>query len=381
MTGPASAPSRLVAPTGVTVSEAMTLGAVYRAVSILATTASSLSVATRRAGKDIRDHSLILQPSLEMTRRRWIAQNVVSLAVTGEAFWRLQRANADDPVISCDVLTPGAVSVDRDTRDARKLRYGHTDANGERQELADWQIRHLRLLELPGQLRGAGPIQAAQAQLRGALDLRNHVGQWFTGAGVPTGVLKTEAELTSVQADAYRERWDALQATRGTAVLGNGLSYSPILLSPADALWIAGSQMQTADVARLFGIPALMLEIALEGSSLTYTNARDIDALFLRSTLAGYLAPIEDALSDLLPRGTTAQFRSDELLRLDEESLIGVLATAVGSGLMTRGEARSRMGLDPDVIPDTPPSPVPPTDPAPPAPQTPQPPRSDGAAA
>src|SRR5690606_28508787 len=50
-------------------------------------------------------------------------------------------------------------------------------------------LAHVRYLELPGVLCGLGPIQAARAELTGAVQVRDYAAEWFDRSGVPDGVL------------------------------------------------------------------------------------------------------------------------------------------------------------------------------------------------
>ena len=72
------------------------------------------------------------------------------------------------------------------------------------------------------------------------------------------------------------------------------------------------------EVARGLGIfPAELLLAELGGSSLTYQNVADALMTFARVTLQPvYLAPIEEALSDLVPATQAVRLNTSELERL-----------------------------------------------------------------
>ena len=68
-------------------------------------------------------------------------------------------------------------------------------------------------------------------------------------------------------------------------------------------------QANKGDAANMFGVPGVLLEYSAPGSSLTYQNVQEVFSLFVKSSLApNYLEPIEQELSDLLPRSTVARF-------------------------------------------------------------------------
>jgi len=114
------------------------------------------------------------------------------------------------------------------------------------------------------------------------------------------------------------------------------------------------------EVARMFGIPGDLLEYAMSGQSLTYTNVTDIWRQFLQGCLQpSYLEPIEAAKSDLLPRSQAARYYTKGLLRADIKTRFDVYNLGVPLGIIDVAQAKQDEGYLPgniDVAP-VPPSP------------------------
>lgn len=325
--------------TTVTVDKAMGLVPVYRAVSVLSTATSQLPLAVWRGGEQIRTPNIVAQPDIDLTYSAFIEQTTTSLALTGNAYWRVFRANPTDSVQSIQVLNPHHVQVIADPETGRVAKYGYGD-----QQFKPWQIKHLMLVRMPGQTTGLGPIQAARGSLSGALDLQAYANNWFSMGGVPNGVLKTDQHITPEQADAYKDRWyESQSGGRGVAILGQGFNYQPIYLSPRDAQFLESQSFSKTEIATLFGVPATYM-LADAGNSQTYTNYESIDMAFVRYTLQQYLSEIEEAMSSLLPRGQHARFDLDEFLRSDTSTRYSAYAQA---DFMTVNEKRAREGLPP----------------------------------
>jgi hypothetical protein len=84
------------------------------------------------------------------------------------------------------------------------------------------------------------------------------------------------------------------------------------------------------EAARMFGIPGALLEYGVAGASLTYQNLADVWVNFVRGCLApNYLEPIEQALTDLLPRSTVARFDTTGLQRADDRTRWDIYQIAV----------------------------------------------------
>lgn len=329
--------------TAVSTDRAIGLASVYRAVSILGTSVSQLDVGVWRNGEELplKTTDLVVRPDVNLSRHAFLEQTTVSLAVHGNAYWLLRgKTSPTASVASIEVLNAANVVIDYNQHGKVIYRYGS-------KTFQEWQIKHLWLLRLPGYAVGVGPIQAAQNELRGAIDLRNYSDNWFREGGIPNGVLTTDAVLTPEQAEQYRDEWDRRQATRGTAVIGKGLSYQPIYLAPKDAMFIESMQFSVTQIARMFGIPATYLMTGVEGNSMTYTNTEQIDTVYVKYTLMKYLTEIETALSDLLPRGQEARFKVDALLRGDTKTRFDAYATAIEKGFLTVDEVRAKEGYLP----------------------------------
>ncbi|OYO16283.1 phage portal protein [Enemella evansiae] len=328
---------------------AATIPAVYRALDVLVGSVGQLTLkSTDHAGQRV-NNQLVRRPSLTLSRAEWLGQIVLAMATDGNAFLHTRRA-PNGEVLELEVWAPATVLPDLDARTGRETGYWR---NGKRYPARD--VLHLTKMRLPGQVRGLGPIQAAQATLRGALDMRDTMGAWFDTTGQPAGVLTSDQQLSSADALAYRRAWNNLDAEgepittednpSRVKVLGKGLRYEPILLKPSDALWLEAQSYTTLEVARLFGIPASLMLASPEGDSQTYANVEQEWIGFIRFTLMAYLRPVEEALSALLE--IDVRFVVDALLRTDTKSRYEAHAVALSNGFLTVNEVRALEGLPP----------------------------------
>lgn len=346
--GPSDPSTALTIPTrgdwqyGVSSGEAVGLIPVYRAVQIISTSVMQLSLDSYQAGQRIEEKPLLLRrPDPNETLSATLEKLTLSLALNGNFFIRVFR-DSQGRTTGLRVLNPRDVEIKVD-RDGNVLGY----TSGDR-EFTPTEIRHGALLREPGTPRGRGPIQHAQADLRGALDVQAFAANWFRESVVPVGVLKTDQDLNAEQAEMMREQWEKSQGgKRGTAVLGKGLGYESVYLNPAEAQWIEARRLTKTDVATLFGIPAALMLASIEGSAQTYSNISQAWTEFQRFTLSRYTVEIEAALSDLLPRGTEARFNLEALLRPDALTRSQLHTAALSAGWLSVNEVRAIEGLDP----------------------------------
>jgi HK97 family phage portal protein len=206
-----------------------------------------------------------------------------------------------------------------------------------------------RSLGFPGVAEGVGPLQAARHALSGYLDVDAYASDFY-GQAVPQGTLATEQDIPPETAERYKAKW--LESRDPVRVLGSGLTFDALRLSPRDAAWIEARQWNAAEVARVYGVPAYKLNLASE-SGMTYTNAQDLDRAYLRDCVSSYTGPIEDALDDLTPPGrgasdeTVVRFDFDALLRPNVTERFAAYAAALTGGWLTPAEVRKLEGLAP----------------------------------
>lgn len=318
---------------------ALSIGAVFRAVQIISTAVCQMNPQVWRGEEKLDTPSFIKRPDINSPLSHFLEMTVTSLALTGNAFWLIKR-NAAGSISNIEVINSNLVTVEVDDKTGKR-RYSYNNRFYSQKDM-----QHLKLMRVPGYEYGLGPIQKVRGELELALDLREYQGHWFTKSGVATGILKTDQPLSQEWADMYKSRWEnVMQGVDRTAVLGNGLSYVSTYLNPKDALFIEAVNANLQQVARMFGIPASLLSLPIEGNSMTYSNVRDENEQFNKYTLSLYVNEIENAFSELLPRGQETKFDTSSLLKLNETERYANYATAITSGWLSADEVREREGI------------------------------------
>lgn len=333
--------------------EPASLVSVYRAIDIITSAVAQLPLRVERHGVEVPASEIpdiIKAPSLSFTRSDFLEQIALSLAVTGNAYILAKRIGGK--IVELVVLNPHEVLPTQDETSG-VITYSY---RGRDYSQAD--IQHLKFMVLPGSLKGLGAIQAARAEIQGAINLRDYAAQWFNGSGQPSGILSTDQALTAEDAKQIRDTWNNIDPATGkplpvTAnpsnikVTGKGVKYEPIVLSPRDAQFIESRNFNTLEIARLFGIPATLMLTATEGSSMTYSNVEQDWLGFVRFTLTKYLRKIEEALTTFTPRGQAVRFQISALLRSDTLTRYQAHQIALTAGFMTLNEVRAIESLPP----------------------------------
>lgn len=328
-------------PDHITDDLALSLDAVYRAVQVLQTAAGQLTLDTWRGTTQIDPPSWVSTPDPWRPTSTFLEETVASLALRGNAFWQIKRKGSGE-IVALDILDPLDVTVTISPAGIPTYRVGRDTLNRS-------DCMHLALMRRPGARHplGLGPIQAAQAQIISAVELRRYAGAWMDTSTVPNGVLTSDQILTADQARTIKDSFlESVKATE-PVVLGQGTDYRPLLLKPDEVQWIDAQQLNTIGIARLFGIPPRLILASPDGGTETYSNQQQEELSFVRWTLMAYLRQIEAAVSWLLPRGNTARFNLDAILRPDTLTRYQAHKVALDSGFLTIDEVRAIEGLEP----------------------------------
>ena len=317
---------------------AMSLDAVYRAVSIIQTAVLQLPIDALNADGSRRQDrvaDLVATPERGKSLSAWLAETTASLALRGNAYWLTTRDTAN-VAVNLEVLDP--LQVGR----SRHPKTGAIVHNYQGKTFHGNEIIHLGIMRRPGQLEGLGPIQACAGRILGAADVAKYADNWIDAGNVPNGILTSPEPLTGEQASRYRDAFVKKVKSGEPVVLGSGLTYQPLFLTPSELQWLDTQNHNTASVARMFGIPARAMLAVIEGATATYSNVSQEDVQFVKFTLMAYLREIEDALSSVLPRGTRARFDLDGVLRTDAMSRYRAYQVGIEAGVLTTEEAKTK---------------------------------------
>ena len=318
--------------------EPLQLSTVFRGVQVLQTAITGLPIVEQRGGRDLPDVSpMVLQPDVSRSRRDFIADIVASLVLDGNAFTRIVR-DWKGEIVTCEMLPPQYVTVTDESDDPARpdLRFSYL---GHAYTADD--VVHSKFLNVPGRLRGLGPISAAREEIEAAQLARDYKAKFFTDSSNLKGYLRTTENITKETAQRAKDAWKS----DGTAGDIKALEYVPLDMKPADLQFLETQKFDTTQIARLLGIPASIMLAAVDGSNLTYSNIEQSWIEFADYTLAAYTGEIEEIFNRLLPRGRTAKFDWDSSQRANMSDRYTAYKTAIEAGFLTVDDVRRKEGL------------------------------------
>ena len=326
----------------VTESSALSLVAVSRAISVLQTAIMQIPVEVERNEEYIQGPLWLETPDVEnnVSQAEWLGTTLFHMEATGNAFWLVQKGPRG--IVNIKNIHPQLVSITVDG-------YGqpHYWINGT--EYSRDTVVHIKLWENldPYRPLGEGPIQRHRSVLRSALDLHDYADNWFRTAAVPTGTLTTSEFLSADVAKQNKDAFIASQQERSVAVLSSGLKYDSISLSPEEAQFLENQKYINRQIATMFGVPVAYLGMSVEGQGMTYVNGNEDRAKLYEDGLQQYIVRIEQAITDLLPRGQYAEFNLTEFLRPNTKLRYESYAIGLDKKFLTVEEIRAMESLPP----------------------------------
>lgn len=327
---------------GVTVNErtALQLSAVWACVSLITDLIASMPVDVYTESNGVRKPvtkkpNIVVSPSLRgLTRREWVSQAMHSLLINGNAFGVI-TSEIDGRIEAVEWVSPNNFSVFEPNELAPPIYY----LDG--QIIPSSKVVHLRANLVPGSVVGLSPIEY-QAQTIGiGLAAQKFGAQWFGQGAHPSALLTTDHPLKPEQADAMKVRWiAALKGKREPAVMGAGIKYTPVQVSPNESQFLETTMANLGEIARIFKVPVELIGGAAEGSSVTYANREERGLDLLAFNIQPWLTKLEDALDALLPPGQFVKFNVDAMLRVDLITRFQAHAIALQNHFETLDEVR-----------------------------------------
>lgn len=321
----------------------LTVSTVFRGVQVLQTAITGIPIYETRNGLRLDTvSSLVARPDVNRSRRDFLSDVVASMVLDGNAFVRLVRF--DGQIVTCEVLPPQYVTVTDTGGDpaSPRLRYSYLG-----REYGPDDIVHCKFLNVPGRLRGLGPISAAREEVESAAMARDYKTRFYTDGSNLKGYVTTEANVGLGMLKELKKSWNEEGGAGQVRFVSNGLKYVPLDMKPADLQFLETQKFDTTQIARLLGIPASIMLAAVDGSNLTYSNIEQSWIEFADYTLSAYAGEIEELFARLLPRGREARFDWDSSRRTNMSERFAAWGDAIDHGWMTANEVRAERGMAP----------------------------------
>ena len=230
------------------------------------------------------------------------------------------------------------------------------------QENGSSELKHIKLFNPLDDYYGCSPIGAAAVEIdQHNLASKHNVNLLNNGAR-PSGAVifkpKDDAGLSVNLTESQRQQLltDLNNRFSGTSNAGRPLllegdfDWKEMGLSPKDMDFINLKHMSATDIALCFGVPSQLVGVP---DSQTYSNVAEARLALYEETIIPHLRKIQSDLNEwLLPmfaENLKFEYNIDEIPAITErrKMIYENVTQAVREGIITRNEARERLGLSP----------------------------------
>lgn len=218
------------------------------------------------------------------------------------------------------------------------------------------EIIHDRMNCLYHPLVGTSPIHACGAAANMGLHIEKNSSDFFGNGSNPSGILSTPVSITPKKAEELIEMWNARKG--GVALLGDGMTFSPMRMSATDSQLIEQLNWTAEVVCAAFHVPPFKIGV---GQMPTYQNGEVLNQIYysdcLQSLIEQYELCMDSGLGLTTPKENGkrlgVELDLDGLLRMDGATQIKTLAEGVRGGIYTPNGARKKIDEKPLVGGDT----------------------------
>ena len=351
--------SRYMLNTGGTIvhpDSAMKVSAFYRGVTYISTQLAKLPWEVKDEDnnvlqKDRLTRLLRLSPNGEMSSFMFRNFMIQSALIYGNAYAEIERDGLGR-VVALWPIPARHVDLFRDENNELIYRIVGGDIQNRGDAFLNKRdIYHLRNFHTKDGIIGLGVIEYAAQTLGISLGADKFANALFTNGGMPSGVLAVDGKLSEEALKRIKESWENAHGGRktgGTAILEEGLSYSPISHDPQVLQFLESREFSVLEIARFLGLPPTKL---FDNKAATFNNIENANLEVATDTLDAWARNMEaEADVKLLANsfgGRKTEVDLQAVFRGDMDTRSQYFGRMMQVGAMTPNEIRRLEGKAP----------------------------------
>lgn len=337
------------------IAAAMTIPSFRRGLTVLAGSMASMplqvfkrtDLGKEKAENNALYYTLHQQPNDYQSTFTWLVVMFMNLVVFNCAYARIVRG----PRNAVGQLIP--MRSDRVRvclADDGSLIFEYTAPNGVRERLTLDEVFYVPGYGF-GELNPRSLLEDGRDTLAIAIAMRQMLGQQFRSGVRLSGVIK-HPEKISVEAakrlaDSWHAQYGGFANSGKTAVLEEGMEFQELSQKNTDAQIVELWQGNTEDIARLLGVPSILVGHSDKAS--TYASAEQFFQSFVTHSIGPWMACFEQAATIQLlanPERYFVEFNVAGLLRGDAKARGEFYQKGILSGWLAPNEARQLENLN-----------------------------------
>ncbi|MDE0844284.1 MAG: phage portal protein [Psychrobacter pacificensis] len=339
----------------VTFDSAMTVTAVFASIRLLAETIASMPIEMYVKDKNglldsKANHDIIkllrYKPNKRQNRIEFMEQLMLNLVSDGNAYTRITRVgDKNSRIISLDIINSSNMTV---ILKDDVLTYRHQVTSAFSRDFKESDIWHVKLFG--NGIKGLSPLQHTAKAVAVADASDDKVTSLMRNGAKPTGAIMTKGNPNEEQRNTLRKELGGLVSGDETfmPVLPLDMKFEAISLTPSDIELLATRRFSLEEIARMFGVPSILINDSTQSTNWGSGIASIIEA-FHKFNLRPYLERLElSMLTSLVPRKDWDKYQfeidADAILRSSRKERVEMYNTEISTGQRTPNEIRRAEG-------------------------------------
>lgn len=291
---------------------------VYACLMLKADAAASVTLRAynKMTDKEQDEHpavAIVRQPNPHMTEFDFYSLTMLSLELSGRAYWEKRRNRRGD-VIELWPLRPDWMVPIKSA--SKFIDHFEFRVPGERpQPIAIEDVLDFKLADSLDLYQGIAPVTVASRAIDTDNAATDFINKFFRNGGMPTGILTTKQKLYPGAADEIRAMWSQRYGgfenwVKGPAVLDQDATYERVGSTFNEMGFDYLDQRQEIRICQVLRTPPILIGAGAGLERSTFSNAQESQEFFWRNTIIPQLKRIRDELQlDLL----TSEFGGDKV--------------------------------------------------------------------
>jgi len=213
------------------------------------------------------------------------------------------------------------------------------------------EIIHDRFNCLFHPLVGTPPVFASGLSSMLGLNAQKASALLFENSSTPGGLLTAPGEISEIEEKRIKEEWEQRfsRVNLGrVAVLSGGMKYEKLPMTNVEVQMIENLKWSAEVVCSVYHVPPYKVGV---GALPSYNNVQALNVEYYSQALQSHIEEMEELLDAALgigqAEGLGTEFDTENLLRMDSITLTTTIRDAVGAGVMSPNEGRSKFDLKP----------------------------------
>jgi len=342
------------AGTEVTPDTAMKVAAFYRGVIYISSQMAKLPLNIKDGNnKNVYSHNIYtllnVSPNPEMNAVSFKLLMYQTALISGNGYAEIERS-MDGRIKALWPINPNRVIPQRTTEGELIFTISGGGPQGETIYLRPDEILIFRNLHTKNGILGEGLVSFAMDTLGISLAANGMANSLYANGGMPSGVLTYPGKFSPEAFDRLFKSWKeghGGRKTGSTAILENGVMYSPISHNPQVLQFLESRQFGVIEIARFLGVPPTML---FDSASAKFNNVEQQNLQVVTDVLDAHArnteAEIDMKLLYLQRGGFRAEFNLYAIFRGDMVTRSTYFKNMVSIGAMSPNEVREEEGRE-----------------------------------